>query len=68
MQGESAAFSQFALHGHTAAVGLSDVLDDGQTQAGATELAAARLVHPVELFEPPGGRCSCPEGFSCMPR
>ena len=51
MQGERAALSQFALHGHTAAVGLGDVLDDGQPQAGTAELAAARFVHPVEPFK-----------------
>ena len=54
MQRKGAAFFQFALYRHIAAVSLGDVFDDGQAQAGAAELATARLVHPVEPFEQPG--------------
>ena len=54
IEGEGAALSQLAVDGDIAAVGLGDMFDDGQPQAGAAELAAARLVHPVEPFEQTG--------------
>ena len=40
-----------ALHRYLTAVGLNDVLDNGKTQAGAAEFAAAGLVHPVKPFK-----------------
>src|SRR3990170_7095010 len=50
---EPAALPGAALHGHTAAVGLGDVLDEGQADPAAA--AALRLAppHPVELLEDP---------------
>ena len=33
-----------------AGVGLDDMLDDGETESGAAEIARARLVDPVEPF------------------
>ena len=39
------------IDGDLSAVGLGDVLDDGQPEARAAQLAAARLVHAVEALE-----------------
>ena len=53
VDGEGAALSGAAFDGHVSAVDLGDVLDDGQSQAGAAELATAALVDDVEPFENP---------------
>ena len=50
---EGAAPAEAAVDGDAAAVGLGDVLDDGEAEAGAAELAAARLVDAVEALEEP---------------
>ena len=42
-----------AVHRDAAAVRLGDVLDDGQTQARAAQIAAAGLVDAVEPLEEP---------------
>jgi hypothetical protein len=34
-----------------ASMGLNDVFDDGQTQAGSTLLARSGFVHAVKAFE-----------------
>ena len=44
---------QRALDVELAAVGLHDVLDDGEAEAGAAELARARLVDAVEALGEP---------------
>ena len=49
--GEEAAFSRSAVNAHLATVGLNNVLDDRQPQAGTTLLAAAGFVDPIESFE-----------------
>src|SRR5450756_2054468 len=54
MDPESAPLAESALHGDAAPVSLSDVLDDRQTEPGAAEVAAARLVDPIEALEEPG--------------
>src|SRR5439155_24275736 len=41
----------FALHPDFAVMGLRDVLDDGQAQAGAALLPGARLVDPIKALE-----------------
>ena len=40
-----------AFDGHAAAMGLHDVLDDGQPQAGAAQLAAAGPIDAIEPLE-----------------
>ena len=51
VDGEKAAFAQAAFHRDVAAVGLGDVLDDGQAQARPAQIAAASLVDAVEPLE-----------------
>ncbi len=53
MKGEGASFAGDAFDRDISAVDLGDVLDDGQTQAGPAELAAAAFVHHVESFKDP---------------
>src|SRR5579884_4107237 len=48
---ERCALARPALHAHLAAVSLYNVLDNRQSQPGATLLARPRLVHPVKAFE-----------------
>src|SRR5215831_9370459 len=50
-EGEDGAAVIFALDRDLAAVGLDDMLDDGEAQARAAGLARAGLVHAVETFE-----------------
>src|SRR5690606_19420128 len=45
------ALPQLARHPDAATVRLDQVLDDGETKAGAAEIARAPLVHPVEALE-----------------
>ena len=49
--GEEAAFSRSTVNAYLATVGLDDVLDDRQPQAGTTLLAAAGLIDPIESFK-----------------
>ena len=51
VDGKQASFTQAALHRDLAAVGLGDVLDDGEPQAGAAERPAASLVNAVKTLE-----------------
>ena len=48
---EVSAVAQFAFGPDASAVGLDDVLDDGQAQAGAAGLAGAGFVNAVEALE-----------------
>ncbi len=54
VEGEDAPFPQAAFQRHPAAVGLGDVLDDGQAQAGAAPLPAPACIHPVKTFKDAG--------------
>lgn len=54
MDGKPTSLSQHTFHGNMAAMGLGDVFDNGQAETGAAQLAAARLVHPVESLKQPG--------------
>ena len=54
MDGENTALARGALDGNPAAVDLDDMLDDGKPEAGAPELPAPGLVHPVEALKDPG--------------
>ena len=54
VDGDAGAFSGLALDLQIAAVGLGDVLDDGEAEAGAAELPGTRLVHAVEPLGEPG--------------
>ena len=51
MNGERAADAERAVDGDAAVMGLHDVLDDGQPQAGAAQLAAASAIDAVEALE-----------------
>ena len=51
MNREGTPLPQRTFDGDVAAMGLNDVLDDGQTEPGAAELATAGFVHPVEPLE-----------------
>ena len=51
MNREGTPLPQRAFDGDVAAKGLNDVFDDGETEPGAAELAAAGFVHPVKLLE-----------------
>ena len=51
MDGEDAAFARRAFDIDAALMGLDDVLDDGQAEAGAAELAAAGAIDAVEALE-----------------
>ena len=48
---ELGAVAEFALGPDAAAVGLDDVLDDGEAEAGAAGFTGAGLVHTVESLE-----------------
>src|SRR5687767_14930872 len=48
---ESAAVAEFALDPDFAAVGLDDVFDDGEAEAGAALVAGAGAIDTVEAFE-----------------
>src|SRR5687767_9527237 len=48
---ESAALAEFALYPDFAAVGLDDVFDDGEAEAGAALVAGAGAIDAVETFE-----------------
>src|ERR1700723_101159 len=50
---EYRSISRFALYGDRSLVQLDDPLRDGQTQAGATERAAAGFIDAVEALEDP---------------
>ncbi len=51
--GERAAFANRTFHMDGTAVNLDDVLDDGEAQPGAAELAAAGGIDAVEALEEP---------------
>ena len=54
MDNKSTPLPQSTFDTDVAAVGLNDVLDDGQAEARATQFATAGLVDPVEPFEKSG--------------
>ena len=49
--GEGAAFSRRALDDGSAAMGLGDVLHDGQSESRTAEAPTARLVNTIESLE-----------------
>ena len=51
MDGERTSLAGCAFNGYLTTVSLGDVFDNGQAEAGAAQLAAARLVHPVESLK-----------------
>ena len=51
---EGGAAAQFAFCPDASAVGQDDVLDDGQTEAGAARLARARFINAIEALEDAG--------------
>jgi hypothetical protein len=48
---ERSAAAQFAFSPYASAVGQHDVLDDGETKAGASGLARAGFIHAIEALE-----------------
>ena len=48
---ESAAVAEFAFDPDLAAVGLDDVFDDGEAEAGAALVAGAGAIDAIEAFE-----------------
>src|SRR5262249_37304442 len=50
-EGERAAPAERALHLHAAAVGLHDVLDEGEPEPAALRLVHERVLRAVELLE-----------------
>ncbi len=50
---KGAALAERAVDGDAAVVGLHDVLDDRESQAGASQLSAAGPVDAIEAFEDP---------------
>ena len=52
--GKRAAFSGRTMGFYGAAMGLNDMLHNGQPQPGAAHLATSGLVHPVKPFKQPG--------------
>ena len=51
MDGKYTPIPEVALHRYMAAVGLGDVFDDGKPQAGAAQITAAGLIHPIKSFK-----------------
>ena len=51
---ESTAFAEGAVNGNGATVCLNYMLDDGESQSCATQLAASGLIDPVKPFEQSG--------------
>jgi len=51
MDREGAAFAKGAFHGDITAMGLGNMLDNGQPQTRAAHGPAAGLVHAVKPFE-----------------
>ena len=51
LDGEGAAFGDFALHSDFAAVHLHNVFDDCQAKSGAAKFPAAGFVHSIEAFK-----------------
>ena len=51
MDGKCAADAGTAFHRHTPAMGLHDVLDNGEAQSRSTELATACPVDTIKPFE-----------------
>ena len=51
MDGKHTSCPEGAFHGDIAAVGLGDVFDDGKAQAGAAQITAAGLIHPIKSFK-----------------
>ena len=54
MDCKGAALADRAFDGDIAAVGLSDVLDNGKPQSRAAQLTASGFVHPVKAFKQSG--------------
>src|SRR5918999_4312000 len=54
MHAKDAALPHGAGHQNLAAVDLSDMLHDGQSQAGSPMFTAAGFIDPVEPFKQPG--------------
>ena len=54
MDCKGAALADRAFDGDIAAVGLSDVLDNGKPQSRASKLPAPGFVHPVKAFKQSG--------------
>ena len=53
-QDEGAALAEFAIDGKGDAVGLGNVLDDGQPQAGTHTVVAGGLLRTIVLFKNSG--------------
>src|SRR6516162_7326821 len=50
---EAAALAHLAVNLESAAVAADDMLDDGEPEARAAEIAGARRIHPVEALGQP---------------
>ena len=53
MNREGTSLPQRTFDGDMAPMGLNNVFDNGQTEPGTAEFAAAGFVHPVKSFEKP---------------